>query len=79
MHVYDRILEMYLEKENWYLPLSVKDDDENSLSLFNVHNNIVQSCLLVEGIGKISRGLEEDFKQYLLKTLYLVLERAGIY
>lgn len=66
------ILKMYIDEENWYL-----STDTTVLSLSEVHSNIVQMSLLVEGLGCMANALEMDFKSFLLKTLYIILERAG--
>ncbi|GLV45261.1 Telo2 interacting protein 1 [Carabus blaptoides fortunei] len=68
------VLKMYMDEENWYLPMEV---NEQEAILHEVHSNIVQMCLLVEGIGNMSNALGIEFKSFLLKTLYIVLERAG--
>lgn len=41
-------------------------------------SNIVQCCLLIEGLGLIAQNLQYDYDKYLLKTLYLIIERAGM-
>lgn len=41
-------------------------------------SNIVQCCLLTEGLGLIAQNLQHDYNRYLLKTLYLTIERAGM-
>lgn len=53
------------------------DEYQYEYTLAEIQNNIIQICLLVEGIGKIALSLKEKFKAYLLKMLYLVLDRAG--
>ncbi|XP_008201481.1 TELO2-interacting protein 1 homolog [Tribolium castaneum] len=76
--LFKNIITTYTDCDNWYLPLSVMVDEygyEHTLS--DVQNNIIQACLLVEGVGKIALALGNEFQQFLLKTLYLVLERAG--
>lgn len=73
----NNVLKIYMDEENWYLPMEV--DEEETVILHEVHSNIVQMCLLVEGIGNMSSALGIEFKSFLLKTLYIVLERAGKY
>lgn len=74
---------MYLDDDNWNLNLEVenKKNSEDNLndSLFIVHNNIIQTCLLVEGIGNMATTLEQNFRPFLFKALYFILERAGKY
>lgn len=68
----------YTDNDYWQVPLSVIVDEFGYVTtLADVQNNVIQVCLLVEGIGKIALVLKENFQQFLLKTLYLVLERAG--
>lgn len=63
-----------MEPLNWNLPLITTD----SCNLSTVRCNIIQVCLQTEGIGKLALALQKDFNQFLLKTLYLILERAGL-
>lgn len=53
------------------------DDYGHEHTLSDVQSNLIQVCLLTEGIGKIALTLKQHFRQFLLKTLFLVLERAG--
>ncbi|XP_047517372.1 TELO2-interacting protein 1 homolog isoform X2 [Pieris napi] len=46
-------------------------------TLRQAQHNMVQCCLLTEGLGLMARRLGKDFQPYLLKTLCLVLERVG--
>ncbi|RZB40886.1 TELO2-interacting protein 1 -like, partial [Asbolus verrucosus] len=72
------IIATYTDINNWYLPLSVGvDEDGYEYTLSDIQDNIIQVCLLVEGIGKIALTINKEFEQFMLKTLYLVLERAG--
>lgn len=76
------VLRIYLDPSNWYVSLSagthVNDlQEEISITIGQAQANIIQACLLVEGVGKMARVLGSRFDQFLLKTLYLVLERAG--
>lgn len=58
----------------WYSPIEVTENT----SLTQAQSNIVQCCLLTEGLGRIAEILQHDYDRYLLKTLYLILERAGV-
>ena len=70
----------------WYINIDVntsgyEDEETSSATLQEVHNNVVQVCLLVEGIGKMAKVLSSQpgakIDWYLLKAIYVVLERAG--
>ena len=54
--------------------MEVQDD----VTLVMAQSNIVQCCLMVEGLGIIATNSKEEYQKYLLKTLYIVLELAGI-
>lgn len=71
-NIITNILKMYIDEENWYL-----STDTTVLSLPEVHNNIIQMSLLVDGLGCMSHALQMNYKTFLLKTLYIILERAG--
>ncbi|KAJ8672797.1 hypothetical protein QAD02_004057 [Eretmocerus hayati] len=68
-----QVVEYYLEPDIWVLPFTVSED----VSLQNAQNNIIQACLLLEGLGIVSNLLQKDFQIFLLKTLYPIMERAG--
>ncbi|KYQ51800.1 TEL2-interacting protein 1 like protein [Trachymyrmex zeteki] len=72
-YLYKEIVDFYTTQEVWYLPTEVTEDTP----LAQAQNNIVQCCLLTEGLGLIAQNLQYDFDRYLLKTLYLIIERAG--
>ncbi|KAJ8974649.1 hypothetical protein NQ317_019885 [Molorchus minor] len=72
------ILNTYLDSTYWQIPLSVVADEFGYVNtLPEVQNNVIQVCLLVDGVGKIALALNKHLEQFLLKTLYSVLERAG--
>ncbi|XP_025988611.2 TELO2-interacting protein 1 homolog isoform X2 [Solenopsis invicta] len=71
--LYKEIVDFYTTQEVWYLPTEVTED----ISLMQAQSNIVQCCLLTEGLGLIALNLQHDYDRYLLKTLYLIIERAG--
>lgn len=60
-------------QEVWYLPIEVSEDTP----LVKAQSNIVQCCLLMEGLCCIAQNLQCDYDKYLLKTLYIIIERAG--
>ncbi|KAG5320074.1 TTI1 protein, partial [Acromyrmex heyeri] len=73
-YLYKEIVDFYTTQEVWYLPTEVTEDTP----LVQAQSNIVQCCFLTEGLGLIAQNLQHDFDRYLLKTLYLIIERAGI-
>lgn len=75
MLLYRQIIDQYITSDFWYLPLEVSEDT----NLREVQSNLIQCCLLVEGLGNIAEILKKDYDEFLLKTLYFVLERAGIF
>ncbi|XP_014469143.1 PREDICTED: TELO2-interacting protein 1 homolog [Dinoponera quadriceps] len=72
-HLYKEIVHFYTSEEVWYLPIEVTE----ATSLMQAQSNIVQCCLLMEGLGCIAKNLKRDYDIHLLKTLYLIMERAG--
>lgn len=73
LYLYKEIVDFYTTEEVWYLPVEVIEDTP----LTEVQGNVIQCCLLMEGLGYIAQNLESDYNRYLLKTLYLIIERAG--
>lgn len=72
------MINTYLETDNWYLPVEVgRSVSGVSCTLGEVRNNLLQVCLQLEGFGKMALVLKERFQDFLLKTLYVVLECAG--
>lgn len=79
-NVIKTVLLTYIDENYWNLPISLADDvNGNCCTLSEVQNNILQICLQTEGIGVFALELRGKFQRFLLKTLYLVLERAGKY
>lgn len=72
MSIYKQLYDYYIAPENWYMAIQVSEE----VSLQEAQNNIVQICLYLEGLGIIAKNLD-DASQFLLKTLYLIIERAG--
>lgn len=50
---------------------------ETCKTIAEAQDNVIKICLMTEGIGKMALFLGVEFDKFLLKTLYLVLERAG--
>ncbi|XP_032676301.1 TELO2-interacting protein 1 homolog isoform X2 [Odontomachus brunneus] len=73
LHLYKEIVDFYTSEEMWYLSIEVTE----ATSLAQARSNVVQCCLLMEGLGCIAKNLQRDYSIYLLKTLYLIMERAG--
>ncbi|KAK2588803.1 hypothetical protein KPH14_001678 [Odynerus spinipes] len=71
--LYQEIIEFYTTEDFWYLPIEVTED----IPLRMAQNNVVQCCLLTEGLGQIAKNLGQEYERFLLKTLYLIIERAG--
>lgn len=75
LHLFKEIVDFYILEEVWYLSMEVT----KTTSLTQAQSNIVQCCLLMEGLGCIAQNLQRDYDVYLLKTLYLIMERAGMF
>jgi hypothetical protein len=73
MSICKQVIEYYISSECWDLSVEVSEDT----TLQVAQNNIVQCCLLLEGLGIIANVLQEKYQIFLLKTLYIVTERAG--
>ncbi|OXU30926.1 hypothetical protein TSAR_001893 [Trichomalopsis sarcophagae] len=73
MPIYKKVVEHYINPDYWNLPVKVSDE----ITLQTAQSNIVQCCLILEGLGIIAKVLKENYQCFLLKTLYLVIERAG--
>lgn len=71
--LYQQVIDYYTDSEYWYLSLQVDDNTP----LVNVQSNVIQTCLLTEGLGIISTTLKHKYQTFLLKTLYIIIERAG--
>ncbi|XP_034936013.1 TELO2-interacting protein 1 homolog [Chelonus insularis] len=73
--LYQDVINDYIDHEFWYLPLESSENEEIPLRF--LQSNVVQSCLLIEGLGLFASVLQEEYQHFLLKTLYLVIEKAG--
>lgn len=71
--LYPQVINRYIEDDVWYLAIGMHDE----ATLSDVQSNIVQNCLMMEGLGIIASILQQDYQPFLLKTLYLIIERAG--
>ncbi|XP_015606267.1 TELO2-interacting protein 1 homolog isoform X2 [Cephus cinctus] len=73
LSLYKTIVDNYISPDSWYLPLAVTQN----VSLREAQSNIVQCGLFLEGLSIIAQRVGEEYHRFLLKTLYLVIERAG--
>ncbi|XP_057672878.1 TELO2-interacting protein 1 homolog isoform X1 [Diorhabda carinulata] len=72
------IINIYTDPIYCQLPLTVSVDDYgNQITLAQAQHNAIQVSLLIDGIGKMAVILKDNFHQFMLKILYIVLERAG--
>ncbi|CAK9829945.1 TELO2-interacting protein 1 homolog [Anthophora retusa] len=71
--IYKEVVELYINPEFWYPTIEA----DETTPLCTAQSNIVQCCLLLEGLGLIAQNLRQDYDKFLLKTLYLIIERAG--
>lgn len=72
------IFEAYIDDANFNVCLTTMVDEfGQEHSLGEVQSNIIQVCLLNEGIGLIARAMGPNFQELLLKALYPILEKAG--
>ncbi|XP_034174840.2 telo2 interacting protein 1 isoform X1 [Osmia lignaria lignaria] len=73
LSIYKEIVEFYINSELWYPAIESSED----IPLQVAQTNVIQSCLLLEGLGLIALNMKRDYDRFLLKTLYLVIEKAG--
>ncbi|XP_012144590.2 telo2 interacting protein 1 [Megachile rotundata] len=73
LSIYKEIVEFYINPEFWYTAIESTED----IPLCIAQSNVIQSCLLLEGLGLIALTLKRDYDRFLLKTLYLIIEKAG--
>nr|CAI5820378.1 unnamed protein product [Callosobruchus analis] len=72
------ILMTYIEPRHFDLPLEVHQGDAGvNCSLEEAHDNVIQVCILLDGIGNIALALGRNFQKFLQKVLYMVFEKAG--
>ncbi|CAH1990517.1 unnamed protein product [Acanthoscelides obtectus] len=69
-----RVLFTYMDPTFFDVPLEVKTDH---YTLAEIHNNIIQVCVLMEGVGCIATRLGLHFKSILQRVLPSVFEKAG--
>lgn len=70
------VIELYLEYDVWYLPTSV--DKNSTTNMADAQKNIVQICLMTEGIARLVSSLDATKQSLcLIHCLYPILERVG--
>lgn len=74
MHIIRSVIETYLDPEYWNIPIEVNSD----CTIPEAQNNVIQICLQIEGLSRIALKLKIEFRNFLLKALYPILESAGI-
>lgn len=63
-------------QDNWdLLPINSRDSSIINLQILN--SNVIQVCLILEGLANLSDVLKEKFRLQLITVLYLVLEKIG--
>ncbi|KAF5286843.1 hypothetical protein FQA39_LY00376 [Lamprigera yunnana] len=67
------VLYMYIEPQYWKIPLEVSYKFHYS----QMQNNVIQICLQIEGISTIAVKLKHNFRPFLSRILYPLLEHAG--
>ncbi|XP_078041858.1 telo2 interacting protein 1 isoform X2 [Augochlora pura] len=73
LSIYNDVINLYITPEHWNPPIECSENTPLGIA----QANVVQCCLLLEGFGLIAQNLERNYDRYLLKTLYLIIERAG--
>lgn len=77
------IIQMYLDASVFDIPIALNHlettDNRTSSDLSSsvIYNNILQVCLLVDGIGKMAVHMGQTFRPLLFNCLYPILERAA--
>lgn len=70
------VIDLYLERDVWYLPTSV--DDNSATNTADAQKNVIQICLMTEGLGQLVSSLPVSKQNLcLIHCLYPVLERVG--
>lgn len=70
------VIELYLENNVWYLPTSV--DKYSSINIADAQKNVVQICLMTEGLARLVSSLPVHKQSLcLIHCLYPILECVG--
>ncbi|XP_065213108.1 TELO2-interacting protein 1 homolog [Planococcus citri] len=72
------ILKYFLDSVYWSVPINSSSDGFfDFMPLSAIHSNIMQVCLLTEGVGNVAECLQTKFHPLLLICLYSIIENAG--
>jgi hypothetical protein len=70
------VIDLYLECDVWYLPTSIENNSTTTIA--DVQKNVVQICLMTEGLSKLVSSLPITQQHLcLIHCLYPILERVG--
>lgn len=70
------VIDLYLEHGTWYLPISI--DKNSTTSIADAQKNVVQICLMTEGLAQLVSSLDVTKQNAcLIHCLYPILERVG--
>ncbi|KAF4519601.1 hypothetical protein B566_EDAN003768 [Ephemera danica] len=70
------VLKAYLDSQIWNVPLHPEEANA-PLTLATVRRNIVQTCIITEGVALLTAVTGSKARRFLAHVLYPVLERAG--
>lgn len=78
IEIINMIMETYLSSNLFNAKVNnFTNSKEDSLSAEVIKSNIQQQCLLLEGISNIAKVLGKDFQQFLIQSIYPLLEKCG--
>ncbi|XP_050436981.1 TELO2-interacting protein 1 homolog [Adelges cooleyi] len=70
------VIQLYLDNKVWYLATSA--DDESTQNIAETQKNVLQICLMTEGLGHLVSSLDLAKQRVcLVHCLYPILERVG--
>lgn len=70
--LYKQVADEYTASEFWDVSFNVAQN----VTLREARSNIVQCCILMEGLAVIAKALVDD-EHFLLKILYLIIQKSG--
>ncbi|CAD5111680.1 unnamed protein product [Dimorphilus gyrociliatus] len=68
---------IFPKSDNSWDLLPINKQTSNIVNFQALNNNVIQVCLILEGLANLSEVLKEKFKLHLMTILYLVLEKIG--